>query len=128
MGTMNEQDTALNNLIDGLRADLGQKTGASDAFTAIGANAASIEEINSALGTINTKIGEVSDKSLAAQIGDINVNLQQYAKSSELDAHKQLAESTYVTKTALADANYVSTSELEAKGYALDTTVTGISN
>lgn len=128
MSAMSEQDTALNSLVEGLRADLGQKTGMSDAFTAIEANAVDIEEINSALGTINTKIGEVSDKSLAAQIGDINANLQQYAKSSELEAHKQLAESTYVTKTALTEANYVTASELEAKGYALDTTVTSIAD
>ena len=101
---LSEADNAnkqeLQEQIDSLQTDLGTKTGTLDAFTAIKTNTDDIA-------TINTKIGEVPDKSLAAQISEINSFLPQYAKSSELE-------------------NYVTKKELEDKDYALNSTVTGI--
>jgi len=68
---IDEQDSALNTLIEELRADLGSKTGDSSAFTAIAANAANITDINTTIGDINddldeinNKIGNVGEKSL----------------------------------------------------------------
>lgn len=133
-----DADNDLQNLIDGLRADLGEKGTETTAFAAIQANAADISTINQNIGTINSKIGEVStEKSLASQISEINSNLLSYAKSSELDAYVKLAAmSDYVTNKGLDDKNYIAADDVAdnyltiqsaEQTYETKTTVSGIS-
>lgn len=127
---LKDADTALQEKIDDVSADLGENTSEKTAFVLIQENANIIEEIQKDIGTvgdksltdqisaINTQIGTVGDKALSVQINDINTKLQDYAKSSELAAHINLANTTYTTKTELSD--YVTNTGLNEKGYALN--------
>lgn len=143
-------DDALQTKFESISADLGVKSGSSSAFEAINKNAQDITGINDYLGTIkeqtiaeqfsavDTKITEANTK-----IGDLGTKLTDYAKSSELSAHAQIAEQTYATKTSLAEyakssvledyakteslSVYATTKNLE-ENYSLKTEVTAIDN
>ena len=118
----------LQELINGLRADLGTKSNESNAFSAIEANAASIL-------TINNKIGTVSEeRPLSVQVND---NLNSINNLNATSLTKEEATNTYVSKTALTEANYAKVSDLDNyvteeelidKGYALNSVVSEISN
>lgn len=127
-GNASADKQELQGLINGLRADLGTKNGEADAFTAIGANAARILTINNKIGTV----GE--DRPLSVQVND---NLNSINNLNATSLTKEEAGNTYVSKTALAEANYAKMSDLDnyiteeeltGKGYALDSTVSDISD
>lgn len=118
----------LQDLINGLRADLGTKSGEADAFTAIGTNAASILIINNKIGTVS------EDRPLSVQVND---NLNSINNLNATSLTKEEASNTYVSKTALAEANYAKVSDLDnyiteeelvGKGYALNSVVSDISD
>lgn len=91
MKTVQDSDNKLQGLINDLRTDLGTNEKDTNAFDLI-------QENTLAISTINGKIGEVSaEKSLAAQIGDINSSLLLCAKTSELNDYKTIVENTYAT-------------------------------
>lgn len=129
IGIVPEQSSVMQE-INSVSADLGENTSEKTAFVLIQENANIIEEIQKDIGTvgeksladqisaINTQIGTVGDKALSVQINDINTKLQDYAKSSELEAHVNLANTTYATKNELN--NYVTNTQLTEKGYALN--------
>lgn len=129
IGTVPEASSVMQE-INSISADLGENTSEKTAFTLIQENANAIREIQEDIGTvgenslvdqintINTQIGTVGDKALSVQINDINTNLQNYAKSSELEAHVNLANTTYATKSELN--NCVTNTQLDEKGYALN--------
>lgn len=133
IGTVPEQSSVMQE-INSISAELGENTSEKTAFSLIQENANAIEKIQENIGTvgenslvdqintINSQIGTVGDKALSVQINDINTNLQNYAKSSELEAHVNLANTTYATKSELSTTlnNYITNTQLTEKGYALN--------
>ena len=118
----------LQSSISELRTDLGTKFGEADAFTAIKANAAEIAVINSKIGTVSV------DKPLSVQVND---NLSSINNLNANALTKTEASGIYVTNTALTQANYAKLSDLDnyiteeeliAKGYALDSVVSELSD
>lgn len=133
IGTVPKESSVMQE-INSISTDLGENTSEKTAFSLIQENADAIKEIQENIGTvgenslvdqintINSQIGTVGDKALSVQINDINTNLQNYVKSSELEAHVNLANTTYATKSELSTTlnNYVTNTQLTEKGYALN--------